>query len=74
MEAITDLAWKALGDGRIDEVAAWTHEPRDQTKRALQEAVPASVVALADRARNGGASRLLQGFAGGRYPRWTRRT
>jgi hypothetical protein len=65
---IIDVAWKALGKDGLDEVAAWTHEPRDRTRQALAEAVPASVLALADRARNGGALHLLQGLTAGRYP------
>jgi outer membrane protein OmpA-like peptidoglycan-associated protein len=69
METVMEMARAAMSSGGLDRLATLTHEPRDKTKRGFEEALPVSIMGLADKAAHGdGAQELLRNLKTGNYP------
>jgi outer membrane protein OmpA-like peptidoglycan-associated protein len=69
MESVTDMASGFFGPDTLGRVSAWLHETPGGTKAALGDALPISLLGLANQASSDdGARALLRRFQRGEYP------
>jgi OOP family OmpA-OmpF porin len=69
MESVMDMAQGLFGGDTLSRVSAWLHETPASTKAAVRDALPASVIGLANQAASEEGSRALLGrFQRGDYP------
>ena len=69
MESVMDMAQGFLGGDMLSRVSSWLHESPAGTKAAMQDALPVSVLGLANQAQSEEGSRALLGrFQRGDYP------
>jgi outer membrane protein OmpA-like peptidoglycan-associated protein len=69
MESVMDMAQGFFGGETLGRVSAWLHETPASTRAAVQDALPASVLGLANQASSEEGSRALLGrFQRGDYP------
>jgi outer membrane protein OmpA-like peptidoglycan-associated protein len=69
MESVMDMAQGFFGSDMLGRVSAWLHESPAGTKAAVQDALPVSLLGLANQAQSEEGSRALLGrFQRGDYP------
>jgi outer membrane protein OmpA-like peptidoglycan-associated protein len=69
MESVMDMAQGFFGGDMLSRVSSWLHESPAGTKAAVQDALPISVLGLANQAQSEEGSRALLGrFQRGDYP------
>lgn len=69
MESVMDMAQGFFGGDTLGRVSAWLHETPASTRAAVQDALPASIIGLANQASSEEGSRALLGrFQRGDYP------
>jgi outer membrane protein OmpA-like peptidoglycan-associated protein len=69
MESVTDMASGFFGPDTLGRVSAWLHETPAGTKAALGDALPISLLGLANQASSDDGARALLGrFQRGEYP------
>lgn len=69
MESVMDMAQGFFGGDTLGRVSAWLHETPASTRAAVQDALPASLIGLANQASSEEGSRALLGrFQRGDYP------
>src|SRR4051794_37393177 len=69
MESVTEMAQGFFGADTLGRVSAWLHEPPARTKAAVQDALPVSLLGLANQAASEEGSRALLGrLQSGDYP------
>jgi outer membrane protein OmpA-like peptidoglycan-associated protein len=69
MESVMDMAQGFFGSDMLNRVSAWLHESPAGTKAAVQDALPISLLGLANQAQSEEGSRTLLGrFQRGDYP------
>jgi OOP family OmpA-OmpF porin len=69
MESVMDMARMAFGKDTLTRLSSWLGEGPAETKAAVQDAIPASLVGLADQASTEEGSRALLGrLQRGDYP------
>jgi outer membrane protein OmpA-like peptidoglycan-associated protein len=69
MESVMDMAQGFFGSDMLGRVSSWLHESPAGTKAAVQDALPVSLLGLANQAQSEEGSRALLGrFQRGDYP------
>ena len=69
MESVMDMAQGFFGGDMLGRVSSWLHESPAGTKAAVQDALPVSLLGLANQAQSEEGSRALLGrFQRGDYP------
>ncbi|HVU53364.1 MAG TPA: OmpA family protein [Polyangia bacterium] len=69
MESVMDMAQGFFGGDMLSRVSSWLHESPAGTKAAMQDALPVSLLGLANQAQSEEGSRALLGrFQRGDYP------
>lgn len=69
MESVMDMAQGFFGGETLSRVSAWLHESPSATKKAVLDALPVSLMGLANQASSEEGSRALLGrFQSGDYP------